>query len=156
MFKPGRVAAMAVTLVMPFAAWAQGSGVAGRWIVDFNRTMRNENGVMTAGDPARARITFEQRGDSVLGTWVLLSPMEDPMPPARQLKGVIASGAVRVVSDPSPARVRDESGEREIKIITTYEFKVDGDALTGTSQSRPLDGGDGPPPRPFAAKREKP
>ena len=150
-----RSTAVVLTLVVAAGAQAQ-SGVAGRWIIDFNRTMRNENGVMTAGDPARARITFEQRGDSVLGVWVLISPVEDPMPAPRHLKGIISNGTVRVVSDPSTARVRDDSGEREIKITTTYEFKVDGDALTGTSQARPVDGGDGPPPRPFAAKRERP
>ncbi len=157
MLRQYRLAAVAVTLVLPAALQAQG-GVAGKWIVDFHRSVRNENGVMTTGDPARARMTFEQRGDSVFGTWVLLSPVEDPMPAPRHLKGAITNGAVRVVSDPSPARVRDESGEREIKITTTYEFKVNGggDELSGTQQSRPVAGGDGPPPRPFAAKREKP
>ena len=147
---------MAAAILLCASATADAQTVAGRWIIDFNRSIRNENGVVTEGDPARARMTLEQHGDSVTGTWALISPVEDPMPAPRGLRGTIANGEVHLVSDPFSARVRDESGEREIKVRATYVFRLDGDVLRGTQLTRPEGVEDGPPARPFLAKREGP
>jgi hypothetical protein len=144
-----------VALTVTRAAAAQ-AGVAGRWIFEFNRRVSNMNGELTESDPAKVRLTLEQRGDSVIGTWQQVSPAEDPMPKPRALRGVIANGKVRLVSEPSEGRVHDGGGEvRKVSVITTLEFTVSGDDLSGTRKAAVAGeemGGEG---LPFKAVRER-
>lgn len=70
--------------------------------------------------------------------------------------GVIADGKVRLVSEPSEGRVHDGGGEaRKVSVITTFEFTVSGDDLSGTRKAAVAGeemGGEG---LPFKAVRER-
>ncbi|MFN8580656.1 MAG: hypothetical protein U0163_06710 [Gemmatimonadaceae bacterium] len=147
---------VAVALLGSVTAPSRAQGVGGQWIIDFNRRVQNMNGVISESDPARARMTLEVRGDSVTGTWVLISPVEVQMPAPRTLRGTIANGEVHLVSDPFVVRMREDGEEREMKLRTSYSFKLEAGELRGTQVSRPEGQDDGPPPRPFVAKRESP
>ena len=144
-----------VALAATHPAGAQ-MGVSGRWVFEFNRRVSNMNGEITESDPAKVRLTLEQRGDTVTGTWQQVSPTEDPMPKARALHGVVANGRVRLVTEPGEGRVLDMgNGERKISVVTTLEFTLNGDEISGTRKSA-IDGEEmGGEGRPFRAVREK-
>ena len=133
---------------------AQGT-VTGQWMFEYNRRVSNINGELTESDPVRVRLTLEQRGDSVTGSWLQVSPVDDPMPKSRSLRGLAANGTVRLVSEPSEGRIQDGGGERKVSMTTSLEFSVSGDELVGTRRVTSSEGemvGDG---RPFKAVREK-
>ena len=143
-----------VAVVAARSVAAQGN-VTGQWMFEYNRRVSNINGELTESDPVRVRLTLEQRGDSVTGSWLQVSPVDDPMPMPRALRGLAANGNVRLVSEPSEGRVQDGGGERKVSMTTTLEFSVNGDELVGTRKVTAAEGemvGDG---RPFKAVREK-
>jgi hypothetical protein len=131
------------------------SGVGGWWLFEFNRRRTMMNGELSESDPATIRLALEQHGDSVTGTWQQVSPVEDPAPKPRGLRGTISGGTVRLVSDPSEARIHEMGSERTVKMVTTLEFTVSGDELTGTRKvgmaGEEMDGQE----HPFKARREK-
>ena len=153
-----RQTALVATLVCGIAASAaaQGSGLSGKWITEFERGMRNNNGAMaTTGEKAKARLTLVQVGDSVTGTWELISPLPpNGGPPPRQLRGTIAGGTVSLVTE-GMVRVNRNGEVSELKMKTTYAFTSKGDELSGTMQVNVEEDGD-LPVRPFSAWREKP
>jgi len=132
-----------------------GQGVTGRWITEFDRMIRNENGNVATGEKARARMVLEQRGDSVTGTWELLGAPTGVAGRAaapRQLRGTISGDKVSL-STSAEAR-RNINGEESVVTVTiVYDFTVDGDKLDGTMTTRGPDGQ--MPARPFSARREK-
>jgi hypothetical protein len=130
---------------------AQGAGVTGTWITEFDRMMRNENGSVTTGEKTRARLVLEQSGDSVAGTLQILGDGGTP-PPPRQLRGTIAGDRVKLTAQ-FDARV-NRNGEESTRTITVvYDLTVKGDTLEGTMTNR--SGDMDMPPRPFTATREK-
>jgi hypothetical protein len=131
---------------------AQGSGVTGTWITEFDRMMRNENGSVTTGDKTRARLVLQQSGDSVAGTFEILGAGGGP-PSPRQLRGTISGDRVKLTSE-FEARM-NRNGEESTRTITVvYDLTVKGDTLEGTMTNR--SGDMDMPPRPFTATREKP
>lgn len=141
---------IALTLLAAAPLAAQGTDIAGAWITEFDRTVRNEGGIVTTGDKARARIVLQQKGDSVTGMWEMLTPGNAPRPP-RQLRGTISGNKVTLTSE-FEARI-NRDGEASTRTITiVYEFIVNGDKLEGTMTDRSGD----MPARPFTATREKP
>ena len=145
-------AVAASTSPSPLAA----QGVSGRWITEFDRMIRNENGNVSTGEKARARLVLEQRGDSVTGTWELLGAATAPGGRAaapRQLRGTISGNKVSL-STSTEVR-RNINGEESVLTVTiVYDFTVDGDKLDGTMTTRAP--GEEMPARPFSARREKP
>ena len=117
--------------------------------------MRNENGNVTTGEKAKARLALAQKGDSVTGTWELLDASMAPGGRAaapRQLRGTIAGNKVSLTTE-FEAR-RSVNGEESVqKLTVVYDFTVAGDKLEGTMTTK------GPdmemPARPFSASREK-
>lgn len=147
---------LAVALSIGFASPVAAQSLSGKWITEFDRGMRNNDGqVSSTGEKAKARLTLAQKGDSVVGTWELVSPLPpNGAPPARQLRGTIAGDKVTLVSDGLVTVNRN--GERStLKMTTTYVFAARADALEGTMQMKLEEEGD-QPARPFAAWREKP
>jgi hypothetical protein len=143
-----------LALTIARTADAQGS-VAGRWIYEFNRRVTISNGERSESDPVKVRLTLTQHGVSVAGTWQQISPADDPMPKPRGLRGTIAGGTIRLTSDPAEALIQDMGGERKVSMVTTLEFTVSGDELSGTrkvSAAGEMMDGEG---RPFRAAREK-
>jgi hypothetical protein len=129
-------------------------GVTGRWITEFDRMMRNENGNITTGAKARARLVLEQKGDSVTGTWELLDAAPAPSGRAaapRQLRGTISGNKVSLSTE-IEAR-RNINGEESVSRLTVvYDFTVSGDTLEGTMTMKAADMQ--MPARPFSARRE--
>ena len=148
-----RLALAALLTILARPVLAQ-STIAGTWIADFEHHLRNENGEVSS-EKGKARILFEVRGDSVFGTWTVLSPAPAPGLTPRHLRGTFGGGRVRVVADPIDALVNVNGSVTAVSMITTYEFTVNGDSLTGTAEIKAVDGSLPGMSRPFSAAREK-
>jgi len=142
-------ASLLAVAASPLAA----QGVAGRWIAEVERSIRNENGAVSTGEKTKLRLVLEQRGDSVTGT---LGPADAPgagapTMPSRQLRGVIAGNKLSLSSDAEMRR--NVNGEESVLRVTmVYDLTLDGDKLEGTIVAK---GTDLPmPARPFSARRE--
>jgi len=150
MMRPVTLAFLTLLAAAPLAA--QEAGITGTWITEFDRVVRNEGGVVTTGDKARARLVLQQKGDSVTGTWEMLNPGNVQRPP-RQLRGTISGNKVTLTSE-FEARI-NRNGEESARTITmVYELTVNGNKLEGTMTDRSPD--TGMPRRPFTATREAP
>jgi hypothetical protein len=139
-------ALVALLTASPLAA----QGINGTWITEFERTVRNENGVVSAGDKARAKMTLQQKGDSVTGTWEIVSDGSRPATP-RQLRGTIAGNKVSLTSE-FEATVNIDGARSTRKVTLLYDFTVNGDKLEGTATNKSAEMDI--PPRPFSAWRE--
>ena len=137
-----------VTLLAASPLAAQ--GINGSWITEFERTMRNENGVVSSGDKARAKMTLQQKGDSVTGTWELVSESSRPAAP-RQLRGTIAGNKVQLTSE-FDATINIDGARSTRKLTMLYDFTLNGDKLEGTMTNK--SGDTDMPARPFSAWRE--
>lgn len=142
------VVSLVATAASPLAA----QGITGRWITEFERMMRNENGAVSTGEKAKARLVLAQKGDSVTGTWELLDAPAAPAAAPRQLRGTISGNKVSLQAH-AEAR-RNINGEESVHRVTiVYDFTVDGDKLSGTTTTKSVDME--MPARPFTAVREK-
>jgi hypothetical protein len=112
--------------------------------------MRNENGVVSAGDKARAKMTLQQNGDSITGTWEMVSESSRPATP-RRLRGTIAGNKVSLSSE-FDATVNIDGAMSTRKMTMLYDFTMNGDKLEGTVTNK--SGDMDMPPRPFSAWRE--
>jgi hypothetical protein len=138
-------------LATPHAMAAQApDGISGAWITEFERSMRNDNGVVSAGEKARARLTLQRKGDSVTGTWEMLNAPGPATP--RQLRGTAAGDSVALHAEFN-ATVNINGEESIRKIAVLYKFVLNGDRLEGTITNRSAEMD--MPPRPFSAWREK-
>jgi hypothetical protein len=149
-----RLAATALLLSAASTLQAQ-SVVAGKWIAEFELGMRNVDGEITSMGTGKARMELQLKGDSVFGTWVTLEPAPPAGTASRALRGVFANGVLRLESDPVERRVMMNDTEQRIRMLTRYEVKIEGDAMTGTSQNVAPGGEVDAPHRPFKATREK-
>jgi hypothetical protein len=136
------------------ASTLEAQGVAGRWIAEVERTMRNENGNVTAGDKAKLRLVLEQKGDSVTGTLQVVDPPVGPggrAPTPRPIRGTISGNKVALQTE-AEAR-RNLNGEESVQRVTVvYDLTLDGDKLEGTTIAKLPDME--MPARPFTARRE--
>ena len=147
--KPLYVLAVALVAAAPLSA----QSLNGSWITEFDRQVRNQNGEVSAGDRAKARITLQQKGDSVFGTFEVVPAAGQAASPMRQVRGSVKGDKGTLVSE-FEAR-RNINGEEEtVKIATVYDFTISGDKLEGTTTIKTPDMDI--PPRPFSATREKP
>jgi hypothetical protein len=144
------------SLLTVAASSLEGQGVTGRWIAEFDRTVRSENGKVTTGNRAKARFVLRQKGDSVTGTMQLVDAPAGPgggAPTPRPLRGTISGNKVSLQSD-AEAR-RSVNGEESVhKVTVLYNLTLDGDKLAGTTVAQSSDMQ--MPARPFSARREKP
>jgi hypothetical protein len=147
------IASVVAVATSPVPLGAQ--GVAGRWIAEFDRSVRNENGNVSTGDRTKALLVLQQRGDSVTGTLEILNaptgPGGRPATP-RQLRGTISGNKVSLSSEVE-ARVNVNGEESVRKLTIVYDLTLDGDKLEGTMIARSADREI--PGRPFVARREK-
>jgi hypothetical protein len=101
------------------------------------------------------RIVFEVRGDSVFGTWTVLTPAPGPRAKPLRLRGAFGNGRVRVSGEPVDAVINENGNESHVSMVTTYDFSVSGDTLTGTAEIKAVGGAMPAMSRPFSAAREK-
>jgi hypothetical protein len=142
------LAAAALLAAAPLAA----QDINGTWFTEFERTVRNENGAVSGGEKTKARITLQQKGDSLFGTFELVPAAGQPTPPARQLRGSIKGGKGTLLSE-FEARRNINGEESAVKVTVIYDFSIATDKLEGTSTTKTSDMD--MPPRPFSAWREK-
>ncbi len=143
------LAALATLAAAPLSA----QGINGTWMTEFERSIRNNDGQISAGDKTKAKITLQQKGDSLFGTFEIVPPPGAPAPAPRQLRGIVKDGKGTLLSE-FDAR-RNINGEEEVvKVKVTYDFTIAADKLEGTSTTKASDME--MPPRPFSAWRDKP
>ena len=143
-------ASLLVVAASPLAA----QGIDGRWITEFERQMRNENGAVSTGEKTKARLVLARNRDSVAGTWEILGgPASSNRPAPRQLRGTISGNKVSLSTEVE-ARRSINGEETVMKVTVMYDFTVNGDRLEGTTTTKSADME--MPPRPFTAVREKP
>ena len=150
------IRALTITSLLAFAASPLAAqGINGRWITEYERTVRNENGAVSTGDKSKARLVLTRKGDSVTGTWETLDASAAPSgraPAQRQLRGTISGNKVSL-SMAVEAR-RNINGEESVHTVTVlYDFTVTGDRLEGTATMKSAEME--MPARPFTAVREK-
>ena len=145
------IASIFTAVAFPLAA----QGISGKWIAEFDRTVRSENGDVTTADKGKARLVLHQKGDSVTGTFQVVDPPVGPdgrPTTVRPLRGRIAGNKVSLQSE-AEAR-RSVNGEESVhKVTVIYDLVLDADKLDGTmvanSPNMTM------PARPFSARREK-
>ena len=143
------LAAVATLAAAPLSA----QGINGTWMTEFERSIRNHGGEITTSEKTKAKITLQQKGDSLFGTFEVLPSAGAPAPAPRPLRGVLKGDKGTLLSE-FEAR-RNINGEEEVvKVNVTYDFTVAADKLEGTSTTKASDMA--MPPRPFSAWREKP
>lgn len=142
------LAAVALLAAAPLTA----QDINGTWFTEFERSVRNENGAVSGGEKSRAKITLQQKGDSLFGTFELVPPAGQPTPPARPLRGSMKGGKGTLVSE-FEGRRNINGEESVVKITVVYDFSIATDKLEGTSTTKSSDMD--MPPRPFSAWREK-
>lgn len=142
------LAILAVIVSAPLEA----QGINGTWVTEYERTLRNQDGAVSGGDKAKAKIVLKQKGDSVTGTWLLVdAPAGVPATP-RQLRGTISGNKVALATEfDATVNINGEQSTRKISV--TYDFTINGDKLEGTMTNR--SGDMNMPPRPFSAWRDK-
>lgn len=145
------IASLVGTVASPLAA----QGISGRWIAEFDRTVRSENGDVSSSDKAKARLELQQKGDSVTGTLQLVDPPVGPdgrKPTVRQIRGTIAGKKVSLQTE-AEAR-RSVNGEESVqKVTVVYDLNLEADKLDGTMTAKSSHMT--MPSRPFSARREK-
>ena len=145
------VASLFAVVASPLAA----QSVSGRWLAEFDRTVRSENGDVSSSDKTKARLVLQQKGDSVTGTLQLVDPPVGPggrAPTVRQLRGTIAGSKVSLQAE-AEAR-RSINGEESVhKVTVFYDLTLAADKLDGTMTAKSSDMT--MPSRPFSARREK-
>jgi hypothetical protein len=141
------LAALALLSAAPLSA----QGIAGNWITEFDRMIRNEGGAVSSGEKTRAKMSLVQNGDSVLGTWQVLDNAPNMTSTPRPLKGTIAGNKVQLQAE-FMATVNRGGVSEERKMTVLYELTLAGDKLEGTMQNK--SGDREMPARPFSAWRD--
>ena len=150
------VHALTIASVVALAASPlSAQGVTGKWLAEFDRTVRSENGDVSSSDKAKARLVLQQRGDSVTGTLQMVDPPVGPdgrAPTVRQVRGKIAGSKVSLQTE-AEAR-RNVNGEESVhKVTVFYDLTLDADKLDGTMTAKSSEMT--MPSRPFTARRQK-
>jgi hypothetical protein len=145
------IASVFAAIASPVAA----QGINGKWIAEFDRTIRSENGDVTTADKGKARLVLRQKGDSLTGTFQVVDPPVGPdgrATPVRPLRGTISGNKVSLQTE-AEAR-RSVNGEESVhKVTVIYDLTLDADKLDGTMVAKSANMT--MPSRPFSARREK-
>ena len=127
---------------------ARGQDVSGSWTIDYPVRISNENGMQRVDSTALVTLTLAQEGESVHATWQL-----EGAPTARTLHGTVRDGVV-TFSDTTSAMIRrDDAPPMDIRMVSFFELRVDGDRLVGTQSARSVDGSVSASPRSIIATR---
>ena len=126
------VLAAALVTVSASAAFSQASPLAGTWQVEYQRGVRNENGDITV-IMGKAKLSLEQRGDSLVGQFAAEPGDDGRVPPPLQFAGK-SGGASATFHTVSESRINFNDEIRVVKVNITWALTAAGDALTGTMQ----------------------
>lgn len=132
--------------VLPRAARAQ--DLSGTWTLDYPVRISHEGGVERVDSTAAVTLTLAQTGESVQATWQV-----EGAPSARTLHGTVREGLL-TMSDTMDAMIRRNDGPpMDIRMVSLFELRLDGDRLVGTQSAESVDGSVRAAPRPISAAR---
>lgn len=141
------LAALSLLSASPLSA----QGIAGNWITEFDRMIRNEGGTVSTAEKTRAKMSLVQNGDSITGTWEVVDNLPNRTAAPRPLKGTIAGNKVQLQAE-FMATVNRNGEQEERKMLVVYDLTMSGDKLEGTMQTK--SGDMEMPARPFSAWRD--
>jgi hypothetical protein len=144
---------VSAALFMP--AVAESQNVAGKWIAEYPRAVRNVNGVASGEEQAVAILTIEVKGDSIVGTW---HAQNTPNPSApRAFRGTYSGGKIVFAGEPVTATIRRAGGSSEgnssLQMVTFYEGTLKDGLIEGTFRSESTDQAVTTPAMKWTAKR---
>jgi hypothetical protein len=142
--KAGLAMVALVTVTTPVDA----QGIAGTYLVEYPAQIQVTNGEENV-QMGKARLTLEVKGDSVVGTWLVLN-RPDAQP--RAVRGTVQGNTAKF-SIESEGRTNQNGEERTIKVTTDFSATVTGGKIDGTMEFRAE--GMSRPARKFSGVREK-
>lgn len=146
MRRAGLTLSLVFVLALPRGARAQ--DVSGTWTIDYPVRISNEGGVEHVDSTASVTLTLAQEGQSVHATWRM-----EGAPHARTLHGTVRDGLL-TMSDTVDATIRrDGAPPTDIRMVSLFELRLDGDRLVGTQSAEAIDGSVRASARPIAATR---
>jgi hypothetical protein len=135
------------------AAPLHAQGAAGKWSIEYQRGLRNENGEITPV-MGKGALTLEVKGDSLVGQLAPEPNDDGTTPPPIRMAGTAAGAQLHLVSYGS-ARINMNGDIQTVKQTLTWDFTIAGDELTGT-MVRTMEGHDMPAtPSPVKGTRAK-
>ena len=140
---------LAIIALTTFKTPALAQGVAGTYVVEYPARIQNTNGEENV-QMGKARLTLEVKGDSVVGTWLVL---DRPDARPREVRGTLQRNTAKF-SLQTEGRINQNGEERTIKMTTDFTATVSGDKVDGTMQLRSSEGMS-QPERKFSGLREK-
>jgi hypothetical protein len=155
----GRVSAIGFTVAVAVGAaapaqrlGAQEARIAGSWIVEYPARVMNRDGVESV-EMGRARMTLEQRGDSVTGRWQSLDPGA-PAGSERALRGT-ARGTHASLAMNAQVVINTNGEEKSVPLTITLDLAFEGDTVSGTQAAASPAWPTTSPPRAVKGMREK-
>ncbi len=132
-------AAFAALLIVAPSVHAQ---VAGKWNVEYDMRIRSGMGGDEVEERGKARLTLEQHGDSLSGTWLMTSapPPGTSAQPQRPIRGTVSGKTIKFSAGPAEATINRNGDITKVQVITDYEGTIDGDKIAGTMTSHAADG----------------
>ncbi len=151
--------ALAVGLAVGAAAVAPGqrveaqeAAIVGSWIVEYPARVMNRDGVESV-EMGRARMTLEQRGDSITGRWRPLGPGAPPGN-GRELRGTAKGTHASLVMN-ARVIVNTNGEEQPVPLTIMLELAFEGDTVSGTQAGASPAFPASTQPRPVKGTREK-
>ncbi len=111
---------------------AQAHPLTGRWSVEYQRGMRNENGELTP-IMGTATLTLMQRGDSLVGTLAPTVGEQGMTSPAQAFAAKPGAGSATFVVK-SQVRINMNGETLEKQATVTWVLSATGDTLSGTME----------------------
>jgi hypothetical protein len=143
------VVGLAMVVLAILRAPTAAQGVAGTYLVEYPARIQNTNGEDNV-QMGKARLTLQVKGDSVVGTWLVL---DRPNAQPREVRGTLQGGTAKF-SLQTEGRINQNGEERTIRMTTEFTATVSGDKVEGTMQLRSGEGMT-QPERKFSGVREK-
>lgn len=127
----------------------------GKWLVTYQRSVFA--GTDSARfERARARVTLEQRGDSIFGQWVLITPSAQPLSGPRPLWGIAPHRRFQLVGPLVEGKITGHLfGSTTIMLTPVYDFVVSGDSISGSLYARNDERGVKSAPVTFSGVKER-
>ncbi len=142
----GFVLLVAVIFVLPRPARAQ--DVSGAWTIEYPVRISNENGVERVDSTATVLLTLAQAGESVEATWQMQGAAR-----TRTLRGSMRDGVLSLSDTVDATVTRDGGIPTDIRMVSQFELRLDGDRLVGTQSATSDDGSVRASPRSITAAR---
>ena len=140
------VAAAAVCATSAVSA----QSVSGTYDVEYAARMIVKDAPQQTETMNKVKLVLEQKGDSVIAKWQLVSPMQMPV---EELRGTLSGNQVRLFGTAN-AKLRGPSGEQSLTMTQEYVIVIQGDEIKGTIEVHPPEGiSISGPPRTFTGKR---